>query len=545
MTARTPSSPLQLAPARPSWQRLSLLTSLLLIGWALLVPAGRQPRWWHLLLATAVVIAFLGSWHGLHLSTAVARWTPMAWRNHRLRSADTIHPHRRGMSESTDPDRPTRVLEARIIIHLRPHPHTLTTPADHKDQLPWQFIIAWLHRYGVRADELTVCSVTRTPTPSSLRSDAASLLTGHTPQHRDTWLTYTLRADSNVAALTSRQTLIGSADTESEDTSRHIRQASLADTTARRLIAELREQGWLATLCDTPEQQLPQFVPQSATVRREAWTATEYSDGFRAVHTVDPQALSAVLSALPTLATKATWVAVTIGSRGHQPTTISACVATLTVTRPPRQPLPGLNGFHGLHHQVAPTLTATGMHDADHLTERATTELSIDLAKLAWPTTAFGVPLGFNRARQPVYLGLDSPEPVLITVTGTPEFHLGVAARLALSGLPIAVYTAELQRWIRLANHASPQQILLNPPVPAPDSIIINDGGSQPRATGPAPILVTLRRPQPTDPPATTIVITQDRRYPDLFSTTTSHGHQWLSTRLPSRDTASNTASST
>ena len=66
------------------------------------------------------------------------------------------------------------------MLHLRPHPHALTTPGDTSDQLPWEFVTSWLNRYGVRADALTITAVTRTPPPSGLRTDSAALLTGRT-----------------------------------------------------------------------------------------------------------------------------------------------------------------------------------------------------------------------------------------------------------------------------------------------------------------------------------------------------------------------------
>ncbi|OOK65356.1 hypothetical protein BZL29_7839 [Mycobacterium kansasii] len=420
-------------------------------------------------------------------------------------------------------------MQARIVIHLRTHPHALTTPGDDSDQLPWEFITAWLDRYGVRADTLTVCSVTRTPPASGLRSDSAPLLSGRNSQHRDTWLSYTLRAEDNVEALTARRTTLGSptgVDSDDDALQSQPHRAALADTVARRLIAELRERGWLATLSE--EAELPRFVPPSATVRRETWTGTEYSDGFRAVYAVDPSALPDVLETLTTLHTKATWVAVTIRSRGRQPTTVEAVVGTLTATRPPRQ-LPGLAGFHGLHRRIAPVLSATGFDAGADVELPATEVVPSSLAALRWPTAAIGVPIGYNRARQPVYLGLASPEPVRITVTGTRQFHIGVIARLALSGQPVALYTADPRQWTALANHAAPQQFSIRPSAPAPEAIVVSDAGSD-APTG--AITVTLRRPQSAQAPATTIVITQDGGHPDLFFVTTAHGRQWLSTRL-------------
>ncbi|MFV8227403.1 hypothetical protein [Mycolicibacterium fortuitum] len=515
-------------PAAPSWRRVTVLVSVLLLGWAALVPAGHTPLWWHYLIGVVVIVAFLGSWHGQHVSTTVRRWVPLSRYNRRQR-ARSAQPRRRRTTADPAPEAAPRstTLQARIVIHLRPHPHGLTTPADTADQMPWQFVTSWLDRYGVRADELTITSITRTPPTSGLRTDVASLLTTRTPQHRDTWLTYTLRADQNVGALTARQTTMGATDrgaSDDVDGPGVPQRAALADTTARRLVAELRERGWLATLVDD-EEPLPQFVPPAATVRRETWTATEYSDGFRAVYAIEAGEVESVLKALPALATKALWVSVTVASRGNQPTTVSACVGTLTGTQPGRNPLPGLAGFHGLHREVIPALTVTGL---DHALPVAQVNPA-DLTSLRWPTSAPGIPIGFNRSRQPVYLGLASPEPVRITVTGTREFHVGIVARLALAGLPMAMFTSDPRQWAGLANHGAPQQFSVTPTPLPPGAIVVSDGSSE---TPSSPITVTLRRPQSSKAPATTIVITQDGKHANLFGITTPHGHQLLSTRL-------------
>lgn len=516
-------------PAAPSWRRVSILVTLLMLGWAALVPAGRTTQWWHYLIGGVLIVAFLGSWHGQHLSTTVHRWAPMALYNNRQRKRGTQNRRRRNESQdnAAPPAPRSDTLEARIVIHLRPHPHGLTTPSDTTDQLPWEFVTSWLNRYGVRADELNITSITRTPPPSGLRVDAASLLTSRTPQHRETWLSYTLRADQNIGVLTAHRTTMGTPAGDDGDDGREgpkaPQRAALADTTARRLLAELRERGWLATIDDT--EAVPRFVPSTATVRRETWTATEYNDGFRAIYAVESGALQTVLEALPTLGTKALWVSVTIASRGSQPTTVAACVGTLTGTKPDRNPLPGLAGFHGLHRQVAAAMTATGM---DY--ELPTTQVDpAELASLHWPTSAPGVPIGFNRQRQPVYLGLASPEPVRITVTGTREFHVGIVARLALSGLPIALATSDVRQWGPLANHGAPQQFSLPPTLPPADAIVVTDGSIEAPAS---PVTVTLRRPQASKAPATTIVITQDLKHANLFQITTPQGHQMLSTRV-------------
>ncbi|MDQ1716460.1 MAG: hypothetical protein QOE89_413 [Pseudonocardiales bacterium] len=510
-----------------------MLVSLLLLGWAALLPPSRQPQWWHYAIGVALIAAFLGSWHGQHVSTAVRRRTPLYFYNRRQRTRRTQPGRPRRDAPSTQPQTPalrrSEALEAHIVLHLRPHPHALTTPGDTADQLPWEFVTSWLNRYGVRADALTITSLTRTPPPSGLRSDSVALLTGRSTQHRDTWLTYTLRAENNVGALTARQTTMGNpaAGGPDADDGTPLR-AALADTMARRLVAELRERGWLATLTDAATDPLPGFVPAAASVRHETWTGTEHIDGFRAIYAVEPGRLVDVLDALPSLATKATWVTVTVRAQGRQVATIQACLATLTSAKPPRNPLSGLDGFHGLHRKVAQALSVTGLAHDDFDLPR--TPVAWDaLTQLRWPTSATGVPIGFNRNREPVYLGLASPEPVRITVTGTGQFQVGIVARLALSGLPVAVYTADPRQWHALANHGAPQQFSIHPKTPPPGSIIVTDGSIE---VPPGAIAVTLRRPQSAQAPSTTIVITQDGQRANLFHITTAHGRLLLSTRL-------------
>jgi hypothetical protein len=520
----------RLAPAVPSWRRLTVLVSLLLLGWAALLPPGRVPQWWHYAAGVALILAFLGSWHGQHVSTTVRRWAPVSAYNRRLRSRRLSHRATASKAPTASPHG-SDTLQAQVVIHLRPHPHALTTPSDAADQLPWRFITRWLDRYGVRADALTIAALTRTPPASGLRTDAAALLTSRTPQHRDTWLTYTLRAESNVGALTARRTTMGHAAAESGDTEPEgghtPQQTALADTVARRLVAELREQGWLATVTDVDA--CPVFTSPDTTIRREHWTATEHADGFRGVYGIEPGHLAAVLDTLPTLAAKATWVVLTLRDPGGRSVMVDAAVGIVSSAKPSRNPRPGIAGFHGLHRKVAPALSVTGFDQSRFSLPQA--QLSWDaLTALRWTTAAAGVPIGFNRNREPVYLGLASPEPVRITITGTGQFQVGIVSRLALSGLPVALYTADPRPWAVLGNHGAPQQFSGRPTALQPGSIVVTDGSvDTPSGAG---ITVTLRRPQSAQAPSTTIVITQDGARADLFHLITAHDRQWLSTRL-------------
>ena len=145
---------------------------------------------------------------------------------------------------------------------------------------------------------------------------------------------------------------------------------------------------------------------------------------------------------------------------------------------------------------------------------------------LRWPTSAAGVPIGFNRNREPVYLGIVSPEPVRITVTGTRQFHVGIVARsgsVRACRWPCTPLTR--RQWTALANHGAPQQFSIRPVTPSPGSIVITDGTVEAPS---GPITVMLRRPQSAQAPSTTIVITQDGRRANLFHINTAHGHLLL-----------------
>ncbi|WGI35960.1 hypothetical protein QDT91_28550 (plasmid) [Mycolicibacterium aubagnense] len=512
---------------------MAVLTCLLLLGWAWLVPAGHQRpwwlqlQWWHTVIVVVLVVLFVGSWHGLHLSTTVARWIPMAWRNRGLRRSGTSAAAGSGPQEleAAQPDPEGARLRAQIVIHLRPQPHAVCTAASREDEIPWDFITAWLNRYGVRADSVTVCSVTCTPPASGLRGEAAAALEGQ-DQQRDTWVTYALSAASNVDALKARGTVLGAvatADDQPED-ARVQGPTALADTVTRRLVAELRERGWVATVCDPAA--VPRFVEPGAGLRRECWTGAEYSDGFRAVYAVDPQRLKAVVSALPTLRAHTTWLSATIRSVGRQPTTIEACVGTLTTNRPPLRPMDGLVPVHGAHRQAVEALQVAGLSGLDCDRALVAQLAAVDLADLGWHSAASGVPIGRNRERQWVYLGLSSHESVRITITGTPQFHQLMMARLALSGLPIAMYTSTHNLWVPLIDHAGPQQIQLAPPVDAlpAGAIVVSDEDSEaPVVSGPGAIAVSLRRPQAGAAPLTSVVITQNPQRLELFTIRTTN----------------------
>ncbi|MEY8019156.1 hypothetical protein [Mycobacterium servetii] len=541
MTAATPNNRQpRWEPARPGWVRLSLLTSVLLIGWALLVPPGHRAQWWHLALALAITAAFLGSWHGQSLSTIARRSVPMALRNRqRRRRPPSSAAHRnRGLPRTSDTQTAEQSSgddEATIVIHLQPHPYELSGPNDTSDQLPWELVISWLDRYGIRANALTVTSVNTTPPASSLRSDHSSLLSAATPQNRHTWISYTLGADANLAAISAgrvqRIARRSSSDPQtdpqtSDDDTDSPRTAitELAAITARRLVAELSEQGWLAS--DVTKTQLPRFADATLSVRRECWTGAEYADGFRAVYQIEPHALGTALDAITRLHTKSSWVSVTVRQHGFQPPTIEAAAALLTTARPSRRVAAGMHGMHGLHAQSAERFTVTGLAGVNL---PRTPVVMDDLRAVLWRTSSAGVPLGSDQHGDPFYLTLDSPEPTRITITGTPEFQWGICSRLVLLGRPTGIYAPNARPWVSLANLAAPHQVSLNPSELPPDAIAIGADGA---AIPPAAIAVILRPSTPTYATSTPIMITQHPRQPDWFTVSTPRLRERSSPRL-------------
>lgn len=489
--------------AFPSGIRIGALVVALLLGWAVLVPTGSQWQWWQPTLGVLVAVLVLGSWNGLLLTTAATRWVPMRVRNRQRRNGSGRGRRRasagggrrkRGedMASAEGSTSLSAVGEVTVTLRVQPQPHQVATADAAGGQLPWQQLLVWLDRYGVRADAMTVTSVATTPAPSALRQAQSRSVT----DQWECWITFVFSTVSNMEALKARSTVID----------------ELAKVTTRRMVGELRERGWVVAVVEDSAE-FPRFVDRSARVRRECWTGTEYGDGFRAVYAVEPSALSSVVAALPGLATKCVWTSVTVRSQGRQGPTVEAFVAMLTAARPDRVPLKGLTGFDGLHR-----VRAEAVSIADAGVQLPRTELDVaGLQELRWQLVGAGVPIGSNKQGQPEYLGLDSVDPVRITVTGDPAFQLGMCSRLALSGRPMGIYVAQPDRFRELAANAAVNQIQ---PAPKADQIgrswmVVGDDS---RRVPAAHTTVLLRGPSGSEPAETSINITQDSQNRHLFT---------------------------
>lgn len=279
---------------RPGSGRITLAV-LAVIPAVLSYPWHSTRDYWLLGIAAAVVIVLFGWWRGLYFTTILRRRVAIIGR----RSSPT-----------------SRVPEsgARTTALLRVEP-----PSSDTD-LPLPLIAGYLDAYGVRADAIRITS----------RDTAAG--------ERQTWISLTLAATDNLAALQARSARIPLHET--------------AQVAARRLADHLREIGWAASTV-APED-IPALVAPDA---RETWAAvqqgdTDYLAAYRI--TADP-ALPETLAAIRSHPTRETWTALElVGDRSRY--TIAAACAFRTDTQPSSAPpLAGLTGQRG---QQLPALLA-------------------------------------------------------------------------------------------------------------------------------------------------------------------------------------------
>ena len=232
---------------------------------------------WALGIAVAVVLVSLLWWRGRYLTTIVGRRLRVLLHRKPIQSAP-VDLHWAG---------------ADVIS-------TVLVRVDSRDrELPLDVVAGYLDRYGLRCDSVRV-------TTRSTQADVT------------TWIGLTFSGARNLSALQGRSAQIP------------LRQT--AENAARRLIGQLREIGWTATIAD-PEQ-VPDLVTAGA---RERWQSVTDARGYLTTYAVKaPEALAAVSSA----AAAETWTVVEIaGTARHD--RIRAGAAIRTESRP-TAPLPGL-----------------------------------------------------------------------------------------------------------------------------------------------------------------------------------------------------------
>ncbi|MCX2932591.1 type VII secretion protein EccE [Mycobacterium sp. CVI_P3] len=231
---------------------------------------------WALGVAVAVALASLLWWRGRFLTTIVAQ------RLRVLLHRKAIHPAPAEL-RSTGADVITTVL-ARVESRER--------------ELPLGLLAGYLDRYGLVCDSVRI-------TTRTTGSDAT------------TWIGLTVSGARNLSALQGRSAQIP------------LRQT--AENAARRLIGQLRETGWTATLVDSHQ------VPDLATAgARERWGTVTDERGYLTTYAAkNPEALAAVGADADEA-----WTVVEIA--GTSPLDRIRAAATIRTESRPDAPPPGL-----------------------------------------------------------------------------------------------------------------------------------------------------------------------------------------------------------
>lgn len=243
------------------------LALLVIIPAAMTYPWHTTPQKWILGVAVAVVLLVFAWWRGLFLTTMVARRVAV-WRR-----------NRRGTAPAAA-DQVTVVLEAEEFPY-----HALP------------LVAAYVDRYGVRCDSVRV---------TERQLDGA---------HR-AWVSVTVAAVSNIAALQARSSDLPLADT--------------AEKVARRLADQLREAGVPVAVTDAA----PALVAPDA---RETWRAVRDGDGYLTAYGLPAdQRLPACLADLSS--TTELWTVLEFSPGA----TISAACAVRTANAPAAAGVDGL-----------------------------------------------------------------------------------------------------------------------------------------------------------------------------------------------------------
>jgi type VII secretion protein EccE len=296
------------------------LTALAVVAAVLAYPWQSTVDWWVLGVAAAILVVCFAWWRGLFVTTMVARRFGVWRRNHGGGAGD---------------GRP-RSEFATVSLRIDP-----SAPAE----LPLALIAGYVDRYGIRAHKVRVTSHDR---------DGV----------RTTWVTLTLAAAENLAALQARSARIPLHET--------------AQIAGRRLTDHLREQGWNVATIEEAESPVPPGA-------KETWRGMRDESGYVAAYRVRVTAsLEETLAAVAGLSGD-TWAALEFTGTAANPTVSAGC-AVRTAQRPgPGAPVPGLTPQRGRHRPALEALAplSDARLEGDPMAPAA--EL---LDGLRWPTGA-------------------------------------------------------------------------------------------------------------------------------------------------------------
>jgi type VII secretion protein EccE len=283
------------------------LALLVIVPAVMTYPWHTTPQKWILGIAVAVVLLVFAWWRGMFLTTMVARRLGV-WRR-----------NRRG-SEKPASGQVTVVLEVDEFAY---------------DALP--LVVSYVDRYGVRCDSVRV---------TERQLDGA----------RWAWVSVTVAAESNLAALQARSSDLPVAET--------------AEKVARRLADQLREAGVPVSVTD----EAPSLPSENA---RETWRAFRDDDGYLTAYGLPAD--QRLPECLTTLASTTELWTVLEFSPGA---TISAACAVRTANAPATAAVAGLTRESG---RQGPLLAAMAPASAGGLGTRPgvlTAGLLADLSAL-------------------------------------------------------------------------------------------------------------------------------------------------------------------
>ncbi|BBX85894.1 type VII secretion protein EccE [Mycolicibacterium aubagnense] len=289
------------------------LALLAIIPATMTYPWHTTPQKWILGVAVAVVLLVFAWWRGMFLTTMVARRVAV-WRR-----------NRRGTPPAAA-DQVTVVLEA--------------------DEFPYHalpLVASYVDRYGVRCDSVRV---------TERRLD----------DMRRAWVSVTVAAASNIAALQARSSDLPLADT--------------AEKVARRLGDQLREAGVSVGVTEAA----PALVAPDA---RESWRAVRDGDGYLTAYGLPAdQRLPECLAALSSTTELCTVLEFSPGA------TISAACAVRTANAPAAAAVAGLARESGRQGQLLAAMAPSSAGRLGTRTGALTAELLAELAVHDTGTTA-------------------------------------------------------------------------------------------------------------------------------------------------------------
>lgn len=259
------------------------LASLFAVAAVLARPWQSPLERWVLGVSIAIVLVLIAWWGGMFLTTRIGRLFGMWWRNFSKGKED----------KAVDPNIETVVLRV--------------DPAT-EAQLP--IVVSYLNRYGIRCDKVRL---THRDVDGTRRS----------------WISLTVAATDNLAALQARSSRIPLRDT--------------AEIMARRLADHLREEGWTVTIVDGVDTPLPDSA-------KETWRGVKDDSGFTAAYRVAvTDTLADTLAGVRALSARELWTVLEFVGEPSQPQLVVGC-AVYTDERPgAKAPVPGLTPQQGQH----------------------------------------------------------------------------------------------------------------------------------------------------------------------------------------------------